>query len=46
VHDADDHLFFPGSGRSTPADYEAAQHVDEAVVADIAEWITALKGTP
>jgi len=45
VHDADDHLFFPGSGRSTPADYEAAQHVDEAVVADIAEWITALKGT-
>ncbi|MGY0056268.1 alpha/beta fold hydrolase [Streptomyces sp. LZ34] len=40
VYEADNHLFFPGSGPSTPAEYEAAQHVDPAVVADIAEWLT------
>ncbi|MES4905805.1 MULTISPECIES: serine aminopeptidase domain-containing protein [unclassified Streptomyces] len=40
VYDADDHLFFPGSGPSTPADYETPHHVDPAVVADIAEWLT------
>ncbi|MEV1169171.1 alpha/beta hydrolase [Nonomuraea sp. NPDC049784] len=39
VYDADDHLFFPGEGPSGPADYEPAQHVDPAVVADIAEWL-------
>jgi dienelactone hydrolase len=39
VHDADDHLFFPGSGPSTPAGYQAPQHVDPAVVADIAGWL-------
>ncbi|MCU7722777.1 alpha/beta hydrolase [Actinoplanes sp. KI2] len=39
VHDADNHLFFTGDGPSRPAEYEAAQHVDQAVVADIAEWI-------
>jgi dienelactone hydrolase len=39
VYDADDHLFFPGSGPSTPAGYEAPQHVDPAVIADIAEWL-------
>ncbi|WP_207755864.1 hypothetical protein [Nonomuraea cypriaca] len=39
VYDADDHLFFPGSGPSTPADYEAPQHVDAAGVADIADWL-------
>ncbi|MEU5027850.1 alpha/beta hydrolase family protein [Streptomyces milbemycinicus] len=40
VYDADDHLFFPGSGPSTPAEYETPQHVDPAVVADIAGWLT------
>ncbi|MFF3437187.1 alpha/beta hydrolase family protein [Streptosporangium sp. NPDC002721] len=40
VYDADDHLFFPGTGPSTPAGYEPAQHVDPAVVADVAEWLT------
>ena len=40
VHDADNHLFFPGTGPSTPADYQAAQHVDPAVIADIADWLT------
>lgn len=39
VYDADNHFFFPGAGLSTPAEYEPAQHVDPAVVADIAEWL-------
>ncbi|GLW06960.1 hypothetical protein Misp01_20900 [Microtetraspora sp. NBRC 13810] len=39
VYDADDHLFFPGSGPSTPADYDKPQHVDAAVVTDIADWL-------
>jgi hypothetical protein len=41
VYDADNHLFFTGTGPSTPAEYEPAQHVDPAVVADIADWLTA-----
>jgi hypothetical protein len=40
VYDADNHLFFVGSGASTPAEYEPAQHVDPVVVADIARWLT------
>jgi dienelactone hydrolase len=40
VYEADNHLFFPGSGPSTPAEYEPAQHVDPAVIADLAEWLT------
>jgi dienelactone hydrolase len=39
VYDADNHLFFAGAGLSTPAEYEPAQHVDPAVVADIARWL-------
>ncbi|MEV0699532.1 alpha/beta hydrolase [Saccharopolyspora sp. NPDC050389] len=39
VYDADDHMFFRGEGPSTPAGYESPQHVDPAVVADIAEWL-------
>ncbi|MGV4925690.1 S9 family peptidase [Streptomyces sp. BHT-5-2] len=39
VHDAADHLFFPGAGPSTPADYQRPQHVDPAVIADIATWL-------
>ncbi|GAA2135974.1 alpha/beta hydrolase [Actinomadura napierensis] len=39
VHDAADHLFFPGTGPSTPADYERPQHVDPAVIDDIAGWL-------
>lgn len=35
----DNHLFFPGSGPSTPAEYDASQHVDPRVVADVAEWV-------
>ncbi|GAA2206285.1 alpha/beta hydrolase [Nonomuraea monospora] len=41
VYDADNHLFFPGEGLSTPAEYASAQHVDAAVVADIADWAVA-----
>jgi pimeloyl-ACP methyl ester carboxylesterase len=45
VYDADNHLFFPGSGPSSPAEYEPAQHMDPAVVADIADWLaSALPG--
>lgn len=40
VYDADNHLFFTGSGPSTPAEYESAQHVDPEVVADVAAWLT------
>jgi dienelactone hydrolase len=39
VYDGDDHLFFAGDGQSTPADYERPQHVDAAVVTDIADWL-------
>ena len=39
VYDACNHLFFPGEGPSTPAEYVPLQHVDPAVVADIATWL-------
>jgi dienelactone hydrolase len=39
VYPAHNHLFTPGSGPCTPAEYEPAQHVDSAVIADIADWI-------
>ncbi|WP_103351134.1 alpha/beta hydrolase [Amycolatopsis sp. CA-128772] len=40
VHDADDHMFFRGEGPSKPSAYESPQHVDPAVVADIAGWLS------
>ncbi|MFE7803029.1 alpha/beta fold hydrolase [Nocardia sp. NPDC057440] len=40
VYDADNHLFFPGTGPSTPAEYAPPQHVDPQVVTDIATWLT------
>jgi uncharacterized protein len=46
VYAADNHLFFPGSGPSTPAEYEPAQHVDPAVIADIAEWLISAAAPP
>jgi dienelactone hydrolase len=46
VYDADNHLFFPGSGPSAPAEYEPAQHVDPAVVAGIAAWLAAQTVSP
>ena len=33
------HLFAPGSGPSSPAEYEPAQHVDATVIADVANWL-------
>jgi uncharacterized protein len=33
------HLFVAGSGPSTPAEYEPAQHVDGAVIDDVADWL-------
>lgn len=44
VHDADNHLFFRGTGESTPADYAPPQHVDPAVIADIAQWLAPRRG--
>lgn len=44
VFDADNHLFFPGAGPSTPAEYEPAQHIDPAVIAQIAEWLAPARG--
>lgn len=39
VYDADNHLFFPGTGPSVPSEYDRPQHVDPAVVTDIAAWL-------
>ena len=39
VYDADNHLFVPGRGPSSPTEYESVGHVDPAVVADIADWL-------
>ncbi|MCS7483309.1 serine aminopeptidase domain-containing protein [Umezawaea endophytica] len=44
VHEDDNHLFFTGTGPSTPAEYEPAQHVDPAVIADVAEWLRPPRG--
>jgi uncharacterized protein len=41
VYPSFNHLFAPGSGPCTPAEYEPAQHVDPAVIADVAEWLKA-----
>ena len=40
VYDADNHLFFPGSGPSVPEEYEPAQHMDPQVIEGIASWLT------
>ncbi|MEU4312679.1 alpha/beta fold hydrolase [Nocardia sp. NPDC024068] len=42
TYPADDHMFFPGTGPSTPSDYTRSHHVDPEVVGDIAEWLTGL----
>ncbi|PDQ35369.1 MAG: hypothetical protein B5766_06455 [Candidatus Lumbricidophila eiseniae] len=33
------HLFFPGSGPSTPEEYAVPGHVDPSIIAEIADWI-------
>jgi hypothetical protein len=42
VYQADNHLFFPGSGPSAPAEYGPARHLNPAVVTDIAGWLASL----
>jgi dienelactone hydrolase len=39
IYPPDNHLFFSGSGPSAPVEYEPAQHMDPAVVDDIASWL-------
>lgn len=39
VYPSLNHLFAPGEGPSSPAEYEPAQHVDPLVVADIKDWL-------
>jgi fermentation-respiration switch protein FrsA (DUF1100 family) len=39
VYPADNHLLSPGSGPSTPAEYDTPHHVDPEVIADVAEWL-------
>jgi dienelactone hydrolase len=46
IYDPDNHLFFPGTGPSAPAEYEPAQHMDPAVVADIVRWVTTIVDRP
>jgi alpha-beta hydrolase superfamily lysophospholipase len=46
VYPAANHLFVGGAGPSTPAEYEPAQHMDPAVVADIANWLIGDRGDP
>jgi uncharacterized protein len=46
VYPEHNHLFTPGSGPSSPAEYEPAQHVDGAVIADIGDWISGIAGVP
>ncbi|MHB9756537.1 alpha/beta hydrolase [Streptomyces sp. BYX5S] len=39
IHEEANHLFFPGSGRPTPAEYAQPGHVDPAVVDEVATWL-------
>ncbi len=39
IHEEANHLFFPGTGQPTPAEYARPGHVDPAVVEEIATWL-------
>ena len=39
VYDADNHMFAPGAGPSTPAEYAAPANVDSVVIDDIVRWL-------
>jgi uncharacterized protein len=43
VYPSDNHFFFLGHGPSTPAEYEPVQHLDGAVVDDIADWLATVR---
>ena len=45
VYPPDNHFFFPGSGPSTPAESEPAQHVDASVISEVADWIHSQGGS-
>jgi dienelactone hydrolase len=42
IYDADNHCFFSGTGPSSPAEYEPAQHVDPRVISEITDWLAAV----
>ena len=43
VHPSDDHCFFPGSGRSSAQEtMRGGQHVDPAVIEELASWVAGL----
>jgi dienelactone hydrolase len=44
IYSSDNHFFFLGSGPSAPAESEPAQHVDETVIVDVADWIDSPTG--
>ena len=39
VYDADNHMFTPGTGPSTPAEYSTPANIDPAVIDDIIRWL-------
>lgn len=39
IHQDANHLFLPGNGRATPAEYARPGHIDPAVVDEIATWL-------
>ncbi|WP_188304128.1 hypothetical protein [Streptomyces sp. CBMA123] len=39
IHPEVDHLFLPGTGPATPAEYARPGHVAAEVVEDIAGWL-------
>ncbi|HEX4520270.1 MAG TPA: alpha/beta fold hydrolase [Gaiellaceae bacterium] len=39
VYPSLNHLFTPGQGPSSPAEYEPEQHVDQTVISDITDWL-------
>ena len=39
VYDADNHMFAPGTGPSTPAEYSVPANIDPAVIDDIVRWL-------
>lgn len=41
LYPAHNHLLAPGSGPSSPAEYDRPSHVDVAVVEDVERWLTA-----
>jgi dienelactone hydrolase len=45
TYPSDNHFFFSGSGPSTPAESEPTQHMDAAIVSDVADWIHHYEGS-